>query len=96
MKLAGLDLVDYGMTRTIIITAISEGLKSSNATFTLTQIQKNEGDDAHQQPTLQHVLSSLDQVPSTRTFSTVEVATSANVSSRAIATAAANNLILMS
>ena len=58
---AGVDLVDYSLARTIIITAVSAGLQRANATFTLPQIQKHSQDGADQ-ATIEHVLASMDQV----------------------------------
>ena len=62
---AGLDLVDYGLARTVIITAVSQGLQSANATFTLPQIQKPGQSNAAEQTTLEHMLASMDQVRQT-------------------------------
>lgn len=59
---AGLDLVDYGLARTVLITALAEGLKSGNATFTLPQMQRGSQEEATQPPAIAHVLSSMDQV----------------------------------
>ena len=50
------------MARTILITALGEGLKNANATFTLPHMQKAGQEDAIE-PAIAHMISSTNQVP---------------------------------